>query len=244
MTDCRVLVLGGSSGIGLAFARLAAREDGIDVEVTAPSPETAADARIALDGKVGVHVIDLLDDVAETSRALTVLVESTDVLVLSAGLEYVGPVEHEAAGDFERMLAVNASGPALAARACLPAMIGRGSGLIVGLGSIVTAGPRPFLAAYVASKAAFELYLRSLAGEVQDTGVRVEILRLGPVATELGSNGPANWIPDPTSPYHAPFLAAREDSESERTELIRTPTDVAEEILGLVCSFRDSQLRS
>ncbi len=235
MSDLRVFVVGGSSGIGLAFAELVADEPGIEVQATAPSLEMAARAQEVLESSVEVHVVNLLDDVGQVLRQLT---ERTDVLVLSAGLEYVGPAQFESTEAFAQMLTVNAAGPALAAKSCLPGMIARGSGLIVGLGSIVTSGPRPFLAGYTASKAALELYLGSLAGEVRGTGVRVETLRLGPVATELGSNGPPNWEPDPASRYHDAFQNARAESETERTELMRTPTDVAQELLGMVQRFR------
>lgn len=234
MADCRVLVLGGSSGIGLAFAELAVREPSFDVEVTAPNPETAAVAKAVLGQQVAVHVVDLLDVDRQTLLDLTA---ETDVLVLSAGLEYVGPIEFEPPGALEQMVSVNTVGPARVASSCVPGMIERGSGLIVGLGSVVTAGPRPFLAAYTASKAAFESYLGALAGEVRGLGVEVKLLRLGPVSTGLGSNGPANWVPDPASPYHDAYLLARADSERERTELMRSPSDVAEEILGLVQAF-------
>lgn len=234
MAQSRVLVLGGSSGIGLAFAGLVAGEPGCDVEVTAPSADAAAKAQAALGRHVPVHVLDLLD---VERQALIDLTAETDVLVLSAGLEYVGPVELEPPGALEQMVSVNALGPMRVASSCVPHMIERGSGLIVGLGSIVTAAPRPFLAGYTASKAAFESYLGALAGEVQGMGVEVKLLRLGPVSTELGSNGPTNWTPDPTSPYHGAFTKARADSERERTELMRSPSDVAEEILGLVRAF-------
>ena len=237
MTDCRVVVLGGSSGIGLSFAELVAMEPGVEVEVTAPSVDAAAKAQAVLGPSVGVNVVDLLD-VAD--QVLVNLTARTDVLVLSAGVEYVGPVELEPPGAFEQMLSVNVGGPARTASSCLPGMISRGSGLIIGLGSIVTSGPRPFLAGYTASKAAFESYLGSLAGEVRGTGVRIEHLRLGPVATELGSNGPSNWMPDPTSPYHDAFMGARAESERERAELVRGPTGVAQEILAIVRSFRSA----
>lgn len=235
VTPCRVLVLGGSSGIGLAFATLIADEPGVEVRVTAPTADTRARAVTLLDSSVDVHVVNLLDDVEQSLRDLTV---RTDVLVLCAGLEYVGPAQLEPSGAFAQMLTVNAAGPALAAKSCLPGMIERGTGLVIGLGSIVTSGPRPFLAGYTASKAALESYLASLAIEVQGTGVQIETLRLGPVATELGSNGPSNWLPDPASSYHSGFVAARAASESERAELMRTPADVAEELLGLVRRFR------
>lgn len=235
VTTCQVFVLGGSSGIGLEFAKLAAGEPGLDIQVTAPTVEAATLVGETLGPATGVHVVDLLSDSDEKLMNLTA---ATDVLVLSAGLEYVGPAQFEPSGAFAEMLTVNVAGPAVAVRGCLPQMIERGSGLIVGLGSIVTSEPRPFLAAYAASKAALESYLASLAGEIRGTGVAIEYLALGPVATGLGSNGPPNWEPDPTSHYSDGFGRARAASEREQDDLMRTPTNVAKEILDLVRLFR------
>lgn len=174
-----------------------------------------------------------------SDQMLMSLTAEVDVLVLSAGLEFVGPAQFEPAGAFAQMLTVNVAGPMVAVRGCLPQMIERGSGLVIALGSIVTREPRPFLAAYAASKSALESYLGSLAGEIRASGVSIEYLALGPVATELGSNGPPNWSPDPASTYVEPFNEARRLSERERTDLMRTPGEVAQEILELVRRFRD-----
>ena len=208
--------------------------------MTAPSPDTAATTQKHLGPAAHVHVVDLLD---ADEPAMAEFVSETDALVLCAGIEYVGPIQFEPPGAFDQMLTVNVAGPAMVVRACLPWMIERGSGLIVGLGSIAARTPRPFLAGYSASKAAFEGYLTALAGELDGTGVEVEVLSLGPVATELGSHGPPNRAPDEDSPYHAAYVEARSQSEHERTDLVRKPIDVAQEVLDMIWSFADRGTR-
>ena len=240
MRDVRVLIVGGSSGIGLALATLVAEESDFALQVTAPSTDTAARTQDLLGPSVRVHVLDFLDVDEPMEEGL---VSEIDAVVLCAGIEYVGPVQHEPPDAFEQVLKVNVAGPAAVARGCLPGMIERRSGLIIGLGSIVARDPRPFLAAYSASKAAFEGYLAALTDELEGTGVEVEVLSLGPVSTALGSHGPANWMPGATSPYRAAYLEARSHAQRERAELVRTPADVANEVLELLCSFADRRAR-
>ena len=93
MADCRVLVLGGSSGIGLAFARLAAREDGIDLHVTVPSPETVVEVRSTLGANVGTTITALLASLAASSpESLTVALAHTTFNVFGILSLYVVPL--------------------------------------------------------------------------------------------------------------------------------------------------------
>jgi len=237
----RLFVLGGSSGIGLAVARVAVDDPELEVHVTASSTDSAARADATLQGMATVHVVDLRTIADDALRGLTV---GTDVLVLCAAVEYVGPAALEPPGALQEMLAVNVRGPAVAIAGCVPTMVQRGEGLIVGLGSIVSRDPRPFLAGYSASKAAFETYLHSLQGEVASLGVDVQVVVLGPVETDLGSKGPKNWDPAPASPYSAGFALARNSAIEERALLVRTPADAAEEVLRLVWRARDKRSQS
>lgn len=232
-----LFVLGGSSGIGLAVARLAIAE-GFDVRVTASTEVSAERARTALGVRAAVHVVDLRTGDDHTIRDLT---GEADVLVLSSGLEYVGPIEYEPSASLRDMIAVNVTGPALALVGCLPSMVARGRGLVVGIGSVVARDARPFLAGYGATKAALDAYLRSLREEVGPLGVDVEVLSLGPVATDLGTKDPPNWVPDETSPYLTGFEAARQRAHAERAGSERSPDDVARDVMRLVHGHKENR---
>ncbi len=58
--DCRTVVLGGSSGIGLAVAELLVAEEGVDLHVMGPTAEDAERVRSLLGAAAAAHTIDLL----------------------------------------------------------------------------------------------------------------------------------------------------------------------------------------
>jgi len=235
--DGVLFVLGGSSGIGLEVARLAIAR-GLDVRLTASNEVSAERASVALSGRAAVHVLDLRTGDEQSIRDLT---READFLVLSSGVEYVGPAEHEPPASLRDTIAVNVTGPLLAVAGCLPSMVARGRGLVIGIGSVVAPEARPFLASYGATKTALDAYLRSVREEVEPLGVDVEILSLGPIATNLGTKGPQNWIPDKTSPYIAAFEAARLRAHAERTCRERLPYDVAHEVMRIVDRHKEKR---
>ncbi|QXC60507.1 SDR family NAD(P)-dependent oxidoreductase [Aquihabitans sp. G128] len=238
MSGSKILfVLGGSSGIGLAIAALAIA-DGYHVHLTASTEDSAVRARQALGDQAAVHVVDLRTCDEHVVRGLT---RNADILVLSSGIEYVGPVEHEPPGSLSDMIAVNVTGPAHAIAGCLPSMVARQRGLVVGLGSVAARDARPFLASYSATKAALDTFLCSLREEVGPFGVAIEILRPGPVATELGTKGPTNWVPEGDSPYITGFLSARERADAERASSVRSADDVARNVMHLIYEHEEIQ---
>jgi hypothetical protein len=99
----------------------------------------------------------------------------------------VAPVGESVAGtpiaDWDRSYAVNLRGPVLLARACLPAMIARGSGTFVCVSS--TGGP--FLGAYETLKAAQVALANTLDAELAGTGVTAFTIGPGLVPTETAS---------------------------------------------------------
>jgi meso-butanediol dehydrogenase / (S,S)-butanediol dehydrogenase / diacetyl reductase len=108
-----------------------------------------------------------------------------DVLVCAAGVLSVGRVEDLAVDEWDRMMAVNARGPFLCARAFLPHMRARRFGSIVTISSISGKQGDPCLAHYGASKAAAIVFSRALAREVAEDGIRVNCVCPGTVRTPM-----------------------------------------------------------
>ncbi|MEZ5323134.1 MAG: SDR family oxidoreductase [Microthrixaceae bacterium] len=185
-----VVVTGASSGIGAAVAEAFASV-GHPVLLGArriDRLEELAQRIVREGGEARAVVLDLADPVSiarfsETAEAWTGGVE---VLVSNAGdvqpIDTVGP--H---AEFARQLEVNLLGAQHLASELVPAMIGRGRGDVVFVTSEVAVRPRTHMAGYVASKAALEGFVAAMAMECEGTGVRVGMVRPGPVGTEQGS---------------------------------------------------------
>jgi NAD(P)-dependent dehydrogenase (short-subunit alcohol dehydrogenase family) len=178
--DGRVaLVTGGASGIGAASAeRLAA--DGARVAIFDLDPQ-ARDTAIAIRGDV-TRSADLAAAVERVEDELGRL----DVLVCCAGvsgdsLRTVDVTDDE----WQRVLAVNATGTFYANRAALPGMIARGYGRIVNVASIAGKEGNPMASAYSASKAAVIALTKSLGKDWARTGVVVNCIAPAVIETPM-----------------------------------------------------------
>jgi len=192
------LVTGGSSGIGLAIARMLQTE-GYGLTLAARKVERLEDAAAEL-GATAVAV-DVRDEEACASLVATHLEAhgGLDVLVNSAGVGIAGRIGDMATKQFDLQQAVNLRGAFLVTREALPAL--RDSrGYVVNLASIAGTIPTPGLASYGASKAALISLSRSLAREEASAGVRVTALCPAfvdtPMATWTGLEGSDMIQPD------------------------------------------------
>jgi NAD(P)-dependent dehydrogenase (short-subunit alcohol dehydrogenase family) len=110
-----------------------------------------------------------------------------DVLVNNAGAIFgPSPVAQMADDAWRRTLEVNATGVFLVTKAVLPAMIqGQRGGRIVNMSSLAALRPRPYMAAYAASKAAVAALTQSLAQEVAQFGITVNAVLPGDIDTGM-----------------------------------------------------------
>ena len=179
------LVTGGSSGIGLAIARML-REEGLALTLVARTPERLEAAAAELDA-VAVPA-DVRDDV-DCERAVAVHVErhgGLDVLVNSAGVGFMGGIDEVDVKRIDLQIDVNLRAPILVTRAALPHLrVTRG--LIVNVASIAGTVPVPVLPVYAATKAALISLTHSLNGALDADGVRAHALCPGFVDTPMAS---------------------------------------------------------
>ena len=165
------LVTGGSSGIGLAIARML-RDEGHGLTLAARTVERLEGAAAEL-GATAVAV-DVRDE-DDCARLVATHLEThggLDVLVNSAGVGIAGRIGDMETKQFDLQLSVNLRGAFLVTRAALPALR-ETRGYVVNLASIAGTIPTPGLAGYGAAKAALVSLSRSLAREEAETGVRV-----------------------------------------------------------------------
>lgn len=182
----RILITGGSSGIGFAIAR-AMLAKGARVVVTGRNSERLARAVRDLQGN-GLPVAGIQADVAtpegrswSLEKAIEVL-GGLDVLVNNAGGVRAGRLEKTTEVEIRTMVEVDLVAPILLTRAALPYLRASGDGLVVNVTSGIALIGAPFYATYAAVKAGLARFGEALRRELKGEGVRV--LTLYPGATD------------------------------------------------------------
>ncbi len=183
MADRAALVTGGSSGIGLAIARML-RDEGFDLTLVSRRPESVEPAAAELGATA---VAANMADAEDCARAVAEHRERhgrLDVLVNSAGVGIAGTVEELDVKKLDMQLDVNLRGLFLVTQAAIP-LLRESRGWIVNLASIAGTVPTPGLATYGATKAAVIALTRSLNAELDADGVRAIALCPGFVDTPM-----------------------------------------------------------
>jgi NAD(P)-dependent dehydrogenase (short-subunit alcohol dehydrogenase family) len=182
----RVLVTGGTKGIGEAVARRFALS-GASVATTARSEAAnSQDAALFIKTDIGTArgVQNVVDCIQREWGGLDILVNN------------VGGTETKAGGfevltdeDWQRILDVNLLAAVRLDRAFLPGMIERKSGVVIHISSVAHRLPFPnSTLAYGAAKAALTTYSKGLAKAVATKGVRVTTISPGFIET-TGAKG-------------------------------------------------------
>ncbi|HXF99014.1 MAG TPA: SDR family oxidoreductase [Gaiellaceae bacterium] len=222
------LVTGGSSGIGLALARML-REEGYELTLVARRPEPLEEAAAALEA----HAVPAnLAEPEACVRAVAAHVErygGMHVLVNSAGVGFAGPFAGQDTKRIALQLDVNVRAAMIVTREALPHL--RASrGYIVNLASIAGTIPVPGLAVYGATKAALISFTSSLNREEAQHGVRATAICPAFVATRM-----TDW----TGLAPEEMIQPEDVSELVRTILklsprARVPTVVVERVGDVV----------
>jgi len=185
----RVLISGGSSGIGLAAA---ARflEEGSRVFLCGADPAEvdAAVARLEPGGEVLGLACDVSAeaDVARLTQAAAGALGGVDVLVNNAGIARRDPFLAIAPADWDRILAVNLRGMFLVAQAVSRQMVAQGDGgVIINMCSTNGLAGEQDYAHYNASKGGVLLLTKTMAVELGGHGIRVNALCPGYIRTPL-----------------------------------------------------------
>ncbi len=177
------LVTGGSSGIGLAIARML-REEGYDLTLASRTKEKIEAAAEQL----GAHPIAA--DMGREEDCVRVVAEhrerfgGLDALVNSAGIGIAGTVESLQTKHVDLQLNINLRGLLLVSREAIP-LLRESKGWIFNLASIAGTAPTPGLTVYGATKAAVIALTRSQNAELDAAGVRAVAICPGFVDTPM-----------------------------------------------------------
>lgn len=178
------LITGGTTGIGLASARLFHHE-GARVYVTGRNPATLAEARKLLPPEVTILQADSasLEDLDTLIGQLKVQAGRLDVLFVNAGVGEFRALEEASVAHWDRIMDVNLKGAFFLTQKALP-LLGQGASVIYTT-SVVSRKGFPGAAAYSASKAGLAGLARVLAVELAPRGIRVNSLAPGPIDTPI-----------------------------------------------------------
>ena len=211
MASKRVLVTGGSAGIGQATCQVFA-ENGWHVITTSRRGDGEGDYRwVALD----------LNESSSIQRcAEEVLAEGTpDVVVHNAGYGLISPIETADLDAVKDQFQANVFGTLDLAQRLLPAMREQGQGVQAAVTSIGGRMAFPFFGYYNASKHALEAAFESLHHELRHSPLEVRIIEPGFTQTQFATHRMEKRYRD------EPYYAAGLDGLAKRLETGNTGTD-------------------
>jgi NAD(P)-dependent dehydrogenase (short-subunit alcohol dehydrogenase family) len=197
----RLLVVGGSSGIGRSTA-LAAFAAGAAITVVGRSEEKLKEVVATAGGGTGIQA-----DVRDPERCSGVVAEAVDAmggldaLVFSTAVSPLAPLDEVSAETWQDVITTNAVAPALVAQAALEHL--PENGVIIFLSSITVGGGHHGLASYAASKAALDRTVRSWRMERPDK--RFVCMAVGDT---LGTDFARDFDPEHAGALFPKWLAA------------------------------------
>jgi NAD(P)-dependent dehydrogenase (short-subunit alcohol dehydrogenase family) len=185
----RALVTGASRGIGAAIA-LKLAEEGADVAITYEKSAEKAEALAAEIRAMGRQAVAIQADAASLDAAMATIERTVDelggldILVNNAGVLFAGDFATQPLHEIDLQLNVNVRGVFLITQAALKYI--PNGGRIISTGSNAgLAVPFAGIAVYAATKSALESFTRGLARELGPREITVNLVRPGPIDTDM-----------------------------------------------------------
>ncbi len=182
----RVLLTGGSGGIGMGVARCLIAA-GAEVILSGTRAEKLAAARTALGGNVGTVVHDVTR--FGEAEALAMRVEAdygpVSALINNAGNTVKKPISEMSDADFSSVMETHVAGAFALSRAFLPQIAASGKGSILFTASMASYLGIPHVIGYSAAKTALLGMVRAMATELAPEGVRVNGVAPGWIGTDM-----------------------------------------------------------
>ena len=179
------IVTGASSGIGQAAAERLAR-DGAVVIAIARRRERLEELQ-----KTFPHIHPAPCDVTDHASLERIVAETAerfgriDILVNNAGFSYYERIVDSSLEHWRQTQAVNLESMFVLTKLAVPHMIARRCGRIVNLSSVQAFASEPSVGAYAASKGAINAWSRSLAVDLAEHGILVNVVAPGCILTEM-----------------------------------------------------------
>ena len=187
MATWNVLISGGSRGIGAAMVK-AFSEAGYRVGFTYRASKDAAEALSRETGALAIMADSaLLSDIDAAIDRFHAELGEVDVLINNAAISEIGLFTDLDASAWERIRAVNLDGPMYYTRRILPEMIRKKQGRIIQISSMWGQVGASCEVAYSTTKAALIGFTKALAKEVGPSGITVNAIAPGVIATEMNA---------------------------------------------------------
>lgn len=191
LTGRLALVTGSSRGIGRALAEGLA-EAGASVILHGRGGDALQASARALQ-ETGATVASVSFDVTDAAavrsgvEAMIAAHGVPDILVNNAGVQRRAPFCDVASSDWDHVIATNLSSAFYVSRAVAPAMVERGSGKIVNIGSVQSVLARQTIAPYSASKGGLVMLTKGMAADLARHNIQVNALSPGYFATDMNA---------------------------------------------------------
>ncbi|MBX9767019.1 MAG: SDR family oxidoreductase [Bdellovibrionales bacterium] len=184
LTGKVALITGGNSGIGLASAKLFARE-GAKIVITGRDEKSLAEAQKALgpDALVIKADVSRLNEIDEMFKKINQSVGKLDILFANAGVAFFKPLSQVDEQFFDSMMDVNVKGLYFTIQKSL-STLNDGASIIL-TGSSIDIKGRPGSSVYGATKAAVRSIARGFSADLLDRNIRVNVLSPGPIDTPI-----------------------------------------------------------
>lgn len=192
ITDKKALVTGSSRGIGQALAKGLASA-GADVILHGRNVAALEATADAFEGEFGRRpayaTFDVTDAQAVADGVDAILAEhgTPDILVNNAGVQSRAPFHEFAPENFDMVVATNLSAAFYVSQRICAAMVERGSGKIINIGSAMTQLARQTIAPYSASKAGVAMLTKGMAADLARYDIQVNTLSPGYFITEMNT---------------------------------------------------------
>jgi NAD(P)-dependent dehydrogenase (short-subunit alcohol dehydrogenase family) len=230
-TDDAVAVTGGASGIGRAVCEAFAGL-GADVTIADVDLEGAETVAEEIESEYGTRALPIETDVSSYDDA-TEMVEATveefgsiDVLVNNAGLSTrTSSFLESEPEDWDRSVGVTFFGTMNCTHAALPHMIDQESGCVINYASDSYKGNDPSLSIYGGAKAANVAFTKTVAKEVGEHGIRLNVVSPGTTETPATED----WLEE----YREQVL------ESYALDRLGEPEDIADSVVFLASDAAD-----
>lgn len=183
------VITGGGRGIGRSIGVHFARE-GAAVVLIARTTKQINQVALEIEN-YGCKSLSVTADISNEKEISHTFLQihkhfgKIDILVNNAGIEFKNPFSEMSMDDWDQTMNINARGTVLCTKAVLPGMMERNEGGIINVASGAGLRGLPGSAAYGASKAAIIALSFSLAEEIRDQGIRVNVICPGLIKTDM-----------------------------------------------------------